>query len=207
MKVLIINGSPRKDGNTSVALNEMKKVFNQKNVEVIEYNIGVKDIRGCMACNYCHSENHNKCVFNDDVNKISEIMKDASGIVIATPVYYASPNGSLISFLDRLFYSCPHDLKMKVGCSVVVARRGGSSSSFDVLNKYFTISEMPLVSSTYWNMVYGRKPGEATQDKEGLQTMRNLASNMVFLMKSIELGKKELGIPETENGDYTNFIR
>ena len=207
MKVLIINGSPRRDGNTCVALNEMKKVFNEKNVEVIEYNVGIKDIRGCAACNYCHTDNHNKCVFNDDVNKVSEILKDVNGVVIASPVYYASPNGTLISFLDRLFYSCPFDLKMKVGASVVVARRGGSSSSFDVLNKYFTISEMPIVSSTYWNMVYGRKVGEASQDLEGLRTMRNLASNMVFLMKSIELGKKELGIPETEEGIYTNFIR
>ncbi len=207
MKVLIINGSPRRDGNTCVALNEMKKVFNEKNVEVIEYNVGIKDIRGCAACNYCHLDNHNKCVFNDDVNKVSEILKDVNGVVIASPVYYASPNGTLISFLDRLFYSCPHDLKMKVGASVVVARRGGSSSSFDVLNKYFTISEMPIVSSTYWNMVYGRKVGEASQDLEGLRTMRNLASNMVFLMKSIELGKEELGIPETEEGIYTNFIR
>ncbi len=207
MKVLIINGSPRRDGNTSIALNEMKKVFSEKSIEVIEYNIGIKDIRGCMACSYCHQDNHNKCVFNDDVNKVNEIIKDVSGIVIASPVYYASPNGTLISFLDRLFYSCPHDLKMKVGASVVVARRGGSSSSFDVLNKYFTISEMPIVSSTYWNMVYGRKQGEAQEDKEGLRTMRNLANNMIFLMKSIELGKKELGIPETEEGIYTNFIR
>ena len=207
MKVLIINGSPRKEGNTYVALNEMKKVFNEKGIEIVEFNVGVKDIRGCIACNYCHLENHNKCVFNDDVNKVSEIIKEVDGIVIASPVYYASPNGTLISFLDRLFYSCPFDLKMKVGCSVVIARRGGSSSSFDVLNKYFTISEMPIVSSTYWNMVYGRKPGEANEDKEGLQTMRNLASNMVFLMKSIELGKKEFGISESESGSYTNFIR
>lgn len=207
MKVLIINGSPRKDGNTCVALNEMKKVFNEKNVEVIEYNVGIKDIRGCAACNYCHIQNHNKCVFDDDVNKVSEIIKDVNGIVIASPVYYASPNGTLISFLDRLFYSCPHDLKMKVGCSVAVARRGGSSASLDVIDKYFTISEMPIVSSTYWNMVYGRKVGEASQDLEGLCTMRNLARNMVFLMKSIELGKEELGIPETEGGIYTNFIK
>ncbi len=207
MKVLIINGSPRKDGNTCVALNEMKKIFNERNVEVIEYNIGIKDIRGCAACNYCHVNDHNKCVFNDDVNKVSEILKDVNGVVIASPVYYASPNGTLISFLDRLFYSCPHDLKMKVGCSIAIARRGGCSSSFDVLNKYFTISEMPIVTSTYWNVVYGRKVGEASEDKEGLCTMRNLARNMVFLMKSIELGKKELELEETETGIYTNFIR
>ncbi len=207
MKVLIINGSPRKEGNTCVALNEMKKVFNEKDVEVIEYNVGIKDIRGCAACNYCHVEHHNKCVFNDDVNKINEIIKDVNGVVIASPVYYASPNGTLISLLDRLFYSCPHDLKMKVGCSVVIARRAGTSTSFDVLNKYFTMSEMPIVSSTYWNQVFGRKVGEANEDKEGLCTMRNLANNMIFLMKSIELGKKELGIPETEVGIYTNFIK
>ncbi len=206
MKVLIINGSPRKNGNTSIAVNEMIKVFKENNIETYEYQVLSKDIRGCSACNYCHLKKEG-CVYKDDVNELNKIFKECDGIVIASPVYYSSPNGTLISLLDRLFYSHNFSLKMKVGASVVVARRGGSSSSFDVLNKYFTINEMPIVSSTYWNMVYGRKVGEASLDLEGLQTMRNLANNMIFLMKSIELGKEKLGIPETEKEAFTNFIR
>ena len=209
MKVLIINGSPRINGNTSIALNEMKKIFTKNNIEFYEYQVLTKDIRGCIACNHCHKKDNlnGGCIFNDDVNKLNVILKESDGIVIASPVYYSSPNGTLISLLDRLFYSCNYDLKMKVGCSLTCCRRGGNSSSLDVLNKYFSIYEMPIVTSTYWNMVYGRKVGEVTQDEEGLQTVRNLASNMVFLMKSIELGKKEIGMEESESGKYTNFIR
>lgn len=207
MKVLIINGSPRINGNTSIALNEMIKIFKEENVEIEYFQIGTSEIKGCKACNFCHVKNEG-CIYKDIVNDLSLKLKESNGIVIASPVYYASPNGSLISLLDRLFYSSNFDLKMKVGASVVVARRGGSSSSFDCLNKYFTINEMPIVSSNYWNMVYGRKPGEALEDKEGLQTMRVLARNMIFLMKSIELGKKEIGLPEDESApQYTNFIR
>lgn len=191
MKVLIINGSPRINGNTSIALNEMIKIFKEDNIEIEYFQIGTSEIKGCKACNFCHVKNEG-CIYKDIVNDLSLKLKESNGIVIASPVYYASPNGSLISLLDRLFYSSNFDLKMKVGASVVVARRGGSSSSFDCLNKYFTINEMPIVSSNYWNMVYGRKPGEALEDKEGLQTMRVLARNMIFLMKSIELGKKKL---------------
>lgn len=207
MKVLIINGSPRINGNTSIALNEMIKIFKEDNIEIEYFQIGTSEIKGCKACNFCHVKNEG-CIYKDIVNDLSLKLKESNGIVIASPVYYASPNGSLISLLDRLFYSSNFDLKMKVGASVVVARRGGSSSSFDCLNKYFTINEMPIVSSNYWNMVYGRKPGEALEDKEGLQTMRVLARNMIFLMKSIELGKKEIGLPEDESvPQYTNFIR
>ena len=207
MKVLIINGSPRINGNTSIALNEMIKIFKEENIEIEYFQIGTSEIKGCKACNFCHIKNEG-CIYKDIVNDLNLKLKESNGIVIASPVYYASPNGSLISLLDRLFYSSNFDLKMKVGASVVVARRGGSSSSFDCLNKYFTINEMPIVSSNYWNMVYGRKPGEALEDKEGLQTMRVLARNMIFLMKSIELGKKEIGLPEDESvSQYTNFIR
>lgn len=205
MKVLIINGSPRFDGNTSLAINEMSKVFHDENIDVDLYQIGGENIRGCIACGYCHK--NGKCAFDDVVNELVARLHEADGVVIATPVYYASPNGSLISLLDRMFYSNNEDLTMKVGTSVVVARRGGASSSFDVLNKYFTISGMPIVSSYYWNSVHGLNKGEAAEDKEGLRTMRMLAKNMVFLMKSIELGKNKLGLPLKEKKEYTNFIR
>lgn len=205
MKVLIINGSPRKGGNTTTALAEVAKVLEQHDIEVVNYQVGVKDIRGCTACNYCRLNGH--CVFDDDVRVLSEIFADADGVVIGSPVYYASANGTLISLLDRLFYSTSFDKRMKVGASVAVARRGGCSATFDQLNKYFTISGMPVASSQYWNSVHGRTPGEAEQDLEGLQTMRTLAHNMAFLIKSIALGREKFGLPERETPVATHFIR
>lgn len=205
MKVLMINGSPRKDGNTAIALQEMKKIFQTEGIEVETVQIGDKDVRGCIACYFC--KKNGKCVFDDIVNEVAPKFKEADGLVIASPVYYGSANGTLISFLDRLFYSTPFDKTMKVGASVVVARRSGITATFDELNKYFTISGMPVASSQYWNGVHGREVGEAVQDEEGLQTMRVLARNMAFLMKSIALGKKQYGLPEKEEFCRTNFIR
>lgn len=205
MKVLIINGSPRVNGNTSIAINEVKKVLGEEKIEVEVVHIGNKDIRGCIACGYCYS--HGKCVFNDIVNEVSNKFKEADGLIVASPVYYASANGTLISFLDRLFYSSSFDKSFKVGASIAVARRGGTSATFDELNKYFTISNMPIASSQYWNSVHGRLEGEALNDLEGLQTMRTLARNMVFLMRSIELGKEKYGLPIKEDHISTNFIK
>lgn len=205
MNVLMINGSPRGNGNTAIALREMKNVFAQEGIEVTELNVGAKAIRGCIACNKCAELG--KCVIDDAVNEAAPLLAKADGVVVASPVYYASANGNLISFLDRLFYSCRCDLTMKVGASVVCARRGGCSATFDELNKYFTISGMPLASSQYWNSIHGRLPGEAEQDEEGKQTMRALARNMAFLMKSIALGKEAYGLPEKEPRVATHFIR
>ena len=205
MNVLIINGSPRGNGNTAIALREMKQVFAQEGIDVTEQNVGAKAVRGCIACNKCAELG--KCVFDDAVNEAAPLLAKADGVVVASPVYYASANGNLISFLDRLFYSCRCDLTMKVGASVVCARRGGCSATFDELNKYFTISGMPLASSQYWNSIHGRLPGEAEQDEEGKQTMRALARNMAFLMKSIALGKEAYGLPEKEPRVATHFIR
>ena len=205
MNVLMINGSPRGSGNTAIALREMKNVFAQEGIEVTELNVGAKAVRGCIACNKCAELG--KCVFDDAVNEAAPLLAKADGVVVASPVYYASANGNLISFLDRLFYSCRCDLTMKVGASVVCARRGGCSATFDELNKYFTISGMPLASSQYWNSIHGRLPGEAEQDEEGKQTMRALARNMAFLMKSITLGKEAYGLPEKEPRVSTHFIR
>ena len=205
MNVLMINGSPRGNGNTTIALREMKNVFAQEGIEVTELNVGDKAIRGCIACNKCAELG--KCVFDDAVNEAAPLLAKADGVVVASPVYYASANGNLISFLDRLFYSCRCDLTMKVGASVVCARRGGCSATFDELNKYFTISGMTLASSQYWNSIHGRLPGEAEQDEEGKQTMRALARNMAFLMKSIALGKEAYGLPEKEPRVATHFIR
>ncbi len=205
MNVLMINGSPRGNGNTAIALREMKNVFAQEGIEVTELNVGAKAVRGCIACNKCAELG--KCVFDDSVNEAAPLLAKADGVVVASPVYYASANGNLISFLDRLFYSCRCDLTMKVGASVVCARRGGCSATFDELNKYFTISGMPLASSQYWNSIHGRLPGEAEQDEEGKQTMRALARNMAFLMKSIALGKEAYGLPEKEPRVATHFIR
>ncbi len=203
-KVLIINGSPRVGGNTSIALNEMVKVFEAEGVEAEVVQIGNMDIRGCIACGTCGK--NGKCVFDDVVNELAPKFEAADGLVIASPVYYASANATLIACLDRLFYSSHFDKTMKVGASVVVARRGGCSATYDELNKYFTISGMPVASSQYWNSVHGRGPGEAEQDLEGLQTMRVLARNMTFLMKSIALGKEKYGLPEKEEHQWTHFI-
>lgn len=205
MKVLLINGSPRKEGNTSIALKEVSDELNREGIETETIQIGMQVIRGCLACGYCHK--NGKCVIDDIVNKISEKFKEADGLVIASPVYYASANGTLISFLDRLFYSSPFDKTMKVGASIAVCRRGGASATFDELNKFFTISNMPVVSSQYWNSLHGREVGEAKEDLEGLQTMRTLARNMAFLIKAINDAKDKYGLPEKEKHVMTNFVR
>ena len=205
MKVLMINGSPHANGNTALALEEMKKVFEASGVETALMHIGSKAIRGCIACNSCRSKG--KCAFDDQVNEAAPLFEECDGLVVGSPVYYASANATVIAFLDRLFYSTPFDKTMKVGASVVVARRGGLSATFDELNKYFTISGMPVASSQYWNSVHGRIPGEAAKDAEGLQTMRTLARNMTFLMKSIAMGKSVFGLPEKEAWAPTHFIR
>lgn len=205
MKVLLLNGSPRANGNTALALAEMEKVFAQEGIETEVVQVGNKAVRGCISCYSCYEKG--KCVFDDVVNDLASKFRDADGLVAASPVYYASPNATLIATLDRLFYSTDFDKTMKVGASIAVARRGGCSSTFDVLNKYFTISGMPIASSQYWNSVHGGKPGQAAEDAEGLQTMRTLARNMAFLMKSIALGKAQYGLPEKEKHQFTNFIR
>lgn len=205
MNVLIINGSPRMNGNTTIAVNEMVKVFETEGVNAEVVQIGNKDVRGCIACGSCFSKG--KCVFDDVVNELATKFEAADGLVVATPVYYASANATLIACLDRLFYSTHFDKTMKVGASVAVARRGGCSATFDELNKYFTICNMPIASSQYWNSVHGREQGQAEQDLEGLQTMRVLARNMTFLMKSIALGKEQFGLPEKEEWQPTHFIR
>ena len=204
MKVLMLNGSPRKDGNTSIALREMEQTFAKEGIETETVQVGNKNIRGCIACNFC--KDNGRCVFDDAVNQLAPKFEEADGLVIASPVYYASANATLIACLDRLFFSTPFDKSMKVGASVAVARRGGCSATFDELNKYFTISGMPIASSQYWNSVHGRNLGEAAQDAEGLQTMRTLAKNMSFLIKSIALGKEAYGFPEKEAQVMTNFI-
>ena len=205
MKVLMLNGSPKANGNTATALQEMVKVFQSEQIETEILHIGNKDIRGCISCGSCFGTG--KCVFDDAVNEYASKLEACDGVVIGSPVYYASANATLTAFLDRLFYSTHFDKTMKVGASVVVARRGGCSATFDQLNKYFTISGMPVASGQYWNSVHGNAPGEAVQDEEGLQTMRTLARNMSFLMKSIALGKEKYGMPDVEEHQWTNFIR
>jgi len=206
MKILMINGSPKASGNTARSLEEMKKIFSDEEIEVDYFHIGSEAICGCVGCGYCFK--NGKCIRDDVVNELAARLLESDGVVIGSPVYYAAPNASLLSLLDRLFYSTMRiDKRMKVGASVVVARRGGCSAAFDVLNKYFTISGMPVAASQYWNSVHGAKPGEAEQDLEGLQTVRTLAKNMVFLMRSIALGKEAYGLPELELPARTNFIR
>lgn len=205
MRVLMINGSPYKEGNTYLALHEMEKIFRQENVDVDVVHIGNQAIRGCIACYSCKEKG--QCIFHDVVNEVAPLFEQCDGLVIGSPVYYASANGTIISFLDRFFYSTPFDKTMKVGTSVVAARRGGLSATFDELNKYFFISGMPVASGQYWNSVHGREIGEALQDEEGLQGMRTLARNMVFLMRSIAMGKEKYGLPERETFTRTNFIR
>ncbi|MEG0528619.1 MAG: flavodoxin family protein [Longicatena sp.] len=205
MKVLLINGSPNLKGCTYTALEEVSKTLNQEGIETEIIHVGNKDIRGCIGCRKCKTSG--QCVFNDLVNEVAVKFKECDGIVIGSPVYFASANGTLVSFIDRLFYSMTSDKTMKVGAAVVSCRRGGNSATFDELNKYFTISGMPIASSQYWNMVHGNSPEEVKQDLEGLQTMRTLGKNMAFLMKSIALGKAQYGLPEKENHIFTNFIR
>lgn len=205
MKVLVLNGSPHTRGCTARALDEVIKTLNAEGIETELIQVGSQKISGCLGCGYCRK--NGKCVQQDALNEVSEKLRGADGLLVGSPVYYASPNGTLISFLDRLFYSADYPLHMKVGAAVVSCRRGGASSAFDVLNKYFTISGMPVASSQYWNSVHGREKGEAAEDAEGLQTMRTLARNMAFLMKSIQLGKEAFGLPEKEEHAWTHFIR
>lgn len=205
MNVLMINGSPRPNGNTSLALREMENIFKAEGIETETIQIGNKSIRGCIACGKCAELG--KCVFDDAVNEIAPKFEACDGLVVGSPVYFASANATLVALLTRLFYSTPFDKTMKVGAAVAVARRGGLSATFDELNKFFTISGMPVASSQYWNSVHGREAGQAAQDAEGLQTMRTLARNMTFLMRSIELGKEKYGLPEREAPQRTNFIR
>jgi len=201
----MLNGSPRPQGNTSIALREMEQIFQAEGVETELVQVGSRDIRSCVACGSCAKLG--RCVFDDIVNELAPKFEASDGLVVGSPVYYASANATLVALLTRLFYSTPFDKSMKVGASVVAARRGGLSATFDELNKFFTISGMPVASSQYWNSVHGRLPGEASQDAEGLQTMRALARNMTFLMKSIALGKEQYGLPEKEPRQATNFIR
>lgn len=205
MKVLMINGSPRAKGNTSIALEEMIKIFEAEGVETELIRIGHKVIRGCIACGNCYKLG--RCVFDDVVNEVAPKFKEADGLVVGTPVYYASANATTIAFLDRLFFSTHFDKTMKVGAGVVIARRSGTTATFDELNKYFAISGMPIATSQYWNNAFGRAAGEVLQDGEGLQTMRTLARNMIFLMKSIALGKEQFGLPAKEEWIPTHFIR
>ena len=205
MKVLIINGSPKAEGNTAAALAEVAKALEEGGVEAETVHVGGKDIRGCIACGACAKSG--KCAFGDIVNELAPKFEAADGLVVGTPVYYAAANSTLVSLLTRLFYSTHFDKTMKAGAAVVVARRGGCSAAFDELNKFFTISGMPVVSSRYWNSVHGRLPGEAAQDAEGMQVMRALGRNMAFLIKSISLGKEKYGLPLAEPPVMTHFIR
>lgn len=205
MKVLMINGSPRAAGNTAAALAEMEQIFAGEGIEVETVQVGQHTIRGCVSCYACKTTG--QCAISDIVNEIARKFEACDGLVVASPVYYASANATLIALLDRLFYSTAFHKTMKVGASVAVARRGGCTATFDQLNKYFAICGMPIASSQYWNSVHGRDPGDAAQDAEGLQTMRTLAKNMAFLMKSIALGKAQYGLPEKEPPCATNFIR
>ncbi len=205
MKVLMINGSPHIHGNTYIALREMEKVFAEEGIETEILHIGNQNIRGCIACGKCMETG--ACVFDDAVNKAAAKFEECDGLVVGSPVYYAGANATLTAFLTRLFYSTHFDKTMKVGAAVVAARRGGLSATFDELNKFFTISGMPVASGQYWNSIHGRAQGEAEQDEEGLQTMRTLARNMAFLIKSIQLGKDAYGLPEKEAMKRTNFIR
>ena len=205
MKVLLINGSPNANGNTAVALAEMEKVFHEEGIETEVIHVGNKDIRGCIACRSCRRTG--KCVFDDLVNETAEKFAACDGLVLGSPVYYAAANAMLMAYAQRLFYSTSFDKRMKVGASVVVARRGGLSSTYDEMNKFFGISGMPIAAGQYWNSLHGGAPGEVEQDPEGMQGMRTLARNMAFLMKSIALGREAYGLPEAEKTIYTNFVR
>lgn len=205
MKILMINGSPRKDGNCSRLLEEAAQVFRAEGAEIVRYDIGTKDIHGCMACRGCAKKG--SCVIEDDVNLLAKELISCDGMIVASPVYYASPNGSVISLLDRLFLSVNADLRMKVGASFAVARRAGTVATFDVLNKYYTINQMPIASGRYWNNGFGGAKDEVAGDEEGLQNARFVAKNMIFLIRSIALGKEKYGLPELEPTARTSFIR
>ena len=202
-KVILLNGSPRTKGCTAEALSEMISVFRKEGIETKLVQVGSKSIRGCVACGGCARTG--KCVYNDLVNEVAEEFEKADGLVIGSPVYYGSPNGTLLSFLDRLFYSTRFSKQMKVGAAVVSCRRGGNTASFDVLNKYFTISGMPVASRTYWNQVHGFRAEDVRKDEEGLQTMRNLARSMAFMIKAFADAKEKYGYPELEKGSFTSF--
>jgi len=202
-KVLLLNGSPHPKGCTATALMEMIPVFSSAGIETELIQVGNKDIRGCVSCGSCGKTG--KCVFDDLVNEVAAKFETADGLVVGSPVYYGSPNGTILAFMDRLFYSTPFSKHMKVGAAVVSARRGGNTASFDVLNKYFTISGMPVASSTYWNQVHGFTAEDVKKDLEGLQTMRNLARNMSFLIKAIADAREKYGLPEVEHGAFTSF--
>ncbi len=204
MKVLMLNGSPRAKGNTALALEEMKKIFDAEGIETELIQIGQRDIRGCIACSRCKETG--RCVFDDLVNEVAPKFEACDGLVVGSPVYYASANATLVAFLTRLFYSTPFDKTMKVGAAVAAARRGGLTAAYDELNKFFGISGMPIASGQYWNGIHGREPGQAAQDGEGLQMMRTLARNMTFLMRSIALGKAQYGLPQREPFQPTNFV-
>lgn len=204
MKVLFINGSARPKGCTARALQEVEKTLNENGIETTTVVVGNKDVRGCISCFTCQQKG--QCVFNDVVNEVAPLFAEADGVVIGTPTYYAGANGGLLAFLDRLFFSCQCEKTMKVGAAVVSSRRAGSTSAFDEINKYFTMTGMPIASSTYWNEVHGYSQEDVEKDLEGLQTMRNLGRNMAFLIKSIALGKEKFGMPEKEFGTWTNFI-
>ena len=205
-KVLLLNGSPKADGCTATALDEVARTLEADGIATEIIHVGNKAIRGCVSCGYC--EKGEGCVMKDLVNEVSDKLKDADGLVVGSPVYYGSPNGTIISFMDRLFYSAPYDMHMKVGAAVVSARRGGNSASFDVLNKYFSISGMPIATSTYWNQVHGFTADDVRKDLEGLQTMRNLAHNMAFMIKSLRLGLEQFGSPKIEEQLVeTHYIR
>ena len=202
-KVLLLNGSAHPHGCTATALEEMRRVFEEEGVATELIQVGTKDIRGCISCNKCGEAG--KCVFDDLVNEVAPEFEEADGLVVGSPVYYGSPNGNIISFMDRLFYSTHFSKHMKVGAAVVSCRRGGNTASFDVLNKYFTISGMPVASSTYWNQVHGFIADDVRKDREGLQTMRNLARNMSFLIRAIADARERYGYPEVESGCFTSF--
>ena len=205
MKILMINGSPRANGNTAVAFEEMEKIFHKNGIETEIVRVGSKDIRGCISCRYCFE--YHRCVFDDIVNELAVKFEECDGMVIGSPVYHAGLNGTLVSLLNRLFYSTHFDKTMKVGAAVVALRRGGGASAFDQINKFFTVYGMPVASGQYWNSVHGREEGECVEDFEGMQSVRTLAENMSFLVKSIALGKEKFGLPEKEERIMTNFIR
>ena len=203
-KVLLLNGSPHRNGCTATALEEMMRVFEAEGIESELIQVGASAVRGCISCNKCSEAG--KCVFDDLVNEVAPKFEEADGLVVGSPVYYASPNGNILSFMDRLFYSTPFSKQMKVGAAVVSCRRGGSTASFDALNKYFTISSMPVASSTYWNQVHGFTAEDVKKDLEGLQTIRNLARNMSFMIKAFADAKETYGYPELERGCFTSFM-
>ena len=204
MKVLLINGSAHINGCIKRALSEIERTLNDENIETEIIDVGNKNIRGCIACNNC-KKNH-KCVFDDIVNEIAIKFEKADGIVIGTPVYYAGSNGTIISLLDRLFYSTNFDKTMKVGAAITSSRRAGSTTAIDEIYKYYGICSMPIVTSTYWNEVHGFNSDDVEKDLEGLQTMRNLGKNMAFMIKSINLGKEKYGLPKNEHNNITSFF-